>query len=128
MRVIEKSMVDALRAGKAWQSGNTRVTAREAQPGSYLSRVYLHGHEIARLCWRAPCGGGVESLYVTLAGYNTHTTRNRLSAIIDAFVRVGRWPNGSGVSTRSGCARLHDAHGMRAIDNAEWVEVQLSGG
>lgn len=68
MRKIEMEMLDALHAGRAWQNGNTRVTAR--------GEVYLHGNLIAT--WR---GGEIDVNRDMLARWPTTTTISRLSAL-----------------------------------------------
>lgn len=126
MRIIESKMLQALRAGKAWRSGNTRVTAREKLLVGYRARVTLHGHPIADLHF-TDAGGPCPVFYmqVSLAGYNTRTTRSRLTALVSGFMRVGRWPEGCGVSTRAGQAYLHDATGKHPMPDNEWVTVTL---
>ena len=68
MRKIEREMLDALRAGRAWQSGNTRVTAD--------GRVYLHENLIAT--WR---NGRLEVNLSALERWPTTTTISRLRAL-----------------------------------------------
>jgi hypothetical protein len=68
MRKIEREMLDALRNGRDWQSGNTRVTAD--------GRVYLHENLIAT--W---CNGALEVNRATLARWPTTTTISRLRAL-----------------------------------------------
>ena len=73
MRKIEQQMIDALRAGRAWQSGNTVVSAPD-RTGRVA--VYLHGNHIAD--WRE--GQAVPNLG-TLANWPTATTKSRLRAL-----------------------------------------------
>ncbi len=126
MRKIEEKLVEALRAGKAWKSGNTQVSAREKILAGYRAVVSLHGHPIAKLEF-LHAGGPSRPFHiqVSLAGYNTQTTRSRITALLAAFMRVGRWPDGTGVSTKQGQAYLHDANGKRPIEDNEWVTVSL---
>lgn len=64
----------------------------------------------------APMGRG--RWEVTLAGWNTVTTRSRLSAIVRHVSRLG--PDGLGVSSRKGQPYLHDYAGKRPIDCWGW--------
>lgn len=83
MRKLENEMLTALRAGRAWQSGNTAVTARDADG---CAAVYLHGHHIAD--WRNGCA--VPNLS-TLARWPTVTTKSRLRALgVDIHQQKGR--------------------------------------
>ncbi|UFK09579.1 hypothetical protein [Xanthomonas phage DES1] len=112
MRKIEQQMIKAIKKGKDWTSGNTKVINM-----GNITNVYLHGHMIAIA---HPNHGTLE---ISLAGWNTVTTRSRLSALIREFAALG--PDGLGVSTKQGQPRLHDAMGMRNIDSTGWHEVAL---
>lgn len=68
MRKIEQQMLKALRDGRDWQNGNTRVTAAGC--------VYLHGNLIAT--W---CDGELEVNRATLVRWPTVTTMSRLRAL-----------------------------------------------
>ena len=68
MRQIEKNMLNAVRNGKSFRSGNTVVTADNTG-----IKVYLHGNCIFAIYQ------GVKRF--TLAGWNTVTTRSRLNAL-----------------------------------------------
>ena len=66
MRQIEEQMVAAIKARKNFKSGNTEVTmTRNEYLGTCTAMVYLHDNLIAK---------------ITLAGWNTNTTRSRLNA------------------------------------------------
>jgi hypothetical protein len=91
MRKIEERMVKAIKSGKDWQSGNTRVSIG----GEGVMRVHLHGHHIANV-WN--CG---QEVNVNLRGWNTPTTRSRLTALSHAFV-----PGCNGVCTKRGQTRV----------------------
>lgn len=83
MRKLENEMLAALRAGRAWQSGNTAVTARDADG---RAAVYLHGHHIAD--WYS--GRAVPNLS-TLARWPTTTTKSRLRALgVSIYQQKGR--------------------------------------
>lgn len=69
MRKIEKDMIGAISGGFDWKSSNTTVTFDGDD-----WEVRLHGNLIAR------CERG--NLEVSVAGWNTHTTRSRVNAIL----------------------------------------------
>jgi hypothetical protein len=130
MRKIEEKIIAAINAEKTCTIGNTKVFTA----GGIIS-VYLHGHMIAQR--RGHVGGQWE---ISLAGWNTRTTRSRLSAIIRAAMPIistgkgfrelsgdeisQRYPQGLGVSTCKGKVRLHDARGITAIDSTGWHKVE----
>jgi hypothetical protein len=62
--------VDIL-AADAFYSGKTKTICRNTKVENF--RLFLHGHEIARLI-----NGHLE---INLCGYNTQTTRARLNAL-----------------------------------------------
>ena len=72
MRKIERDMVSAINGGYDWRSSNTTVTFDGDD-----WEVRLHGNLIARYV-----GGKLE---VSVAGWNTHTTRSRVNAILRHF-------------------------------------------
>lgn len=126
MRKIEQNMITAIRNLKPFNSGNTTVsvTSDPRDVKGHEINVYLHGNHIARL-WYSNVAGGARNMRVSLAGWNTQTTRSRISALIGVFARIGRWPDGTGVSTRKGQAYIHDANGKRPIDDNGWYPVAL---
>lgn len=69
MRKINAEMINAIRNGRNWMNGNTRV---ETSYGGRID-VYLHGNRIFSQ------QGNVKIF--TLAGWNTTTTRSRLGAL-----------------------------------------------
>lgn len=73
MRKIEREMLSALHEGRAWQSGNTTVTAPD---NTGRAAVYLHGNHVAD--WR---NGELEVDRSTLARWPTTTMISRLSAL-----------------------------------------------
>ena len=73
MRKLENEMLAALRAGRAWQSGNTSVTAPD---NTGRAAVYLHGNHLAD--WR---NGHVVPNLTTLERWPTVTTKSRLRAL-----------------------------------------------
>lgn len=94
MRKIEQQMVAAVRrvlesdvkVGRILKSGNTVVESHVVGRAS----VYLFGHLIATL--------DANQVNVTLAGYNTQTTRSRVNALLREFTSgysvfsVASWP------------------------------------
>lgn len=96
MRKITESIATALRNGIRKSNGNTTCTG---------TCVILHGNEIARVI-----GGKLE---ITLAGWPTTTTRERLNGILSEF--------GSPL-------RLHQSQhtqylGDKVMPVNEWVQV-----
>lgn len=147
MRKIESDMLaaiaklgDAGRNASLSMGSNTIVTFSEPRPEEpeETIRIYLHGNLIAIL--------SDAGLLVSLAGWNTATTRSRLSALIrgladarsaslppmtaddaaaDAAGPYRCYPAGLGVSTRKGAVRIHDARGETVIDATGWHTVEL---
>ena len=89
MRKIETQMIAALRAGRAWQSGNTSVTAPDR---TGRAQVHLHGNHIADVRE----GRAVPNLG-TLARWPTATTKSRLRAL------------GVPIEQRRGCIYINGA-------------------
>jgi hypothetical protein len=120
MRVIEKQMIEAIKAGKNWLNGNTRVR-HDPVVGGCEVEVYLHGNLIAKRFFRGEDKPG--EWQITLAGWNTPTTRSRLNALIKEFGTM------DGISTFKGQAMLYRAGPDNAvvadkpITNNEWVTV-----
>ncbi|BAP15810.1 hypothetical protein AVU67_gp04 [Ralstonia phage RSJ2] len=112
MRVIEKEMLAAIRAGRNWKSDNTEVRYAPPDAGGWETpQVFLHGNLIARA---RPAGDPRNEWEFTLAGWNTPTTRSRINALMGAF-RLGE-----GVSTRKGQAYWSYPNGGKTIGNDEW--------
>ena len=110
MRKIERELVSAIRSlnpGEEWAKDNTRVDYDAAEN---VVNVYLHGNLIAKI---KPL-----HVHITLAGWNTATTRSRLTAICRAFV-----PGCFGVSTKQGQARIRYADGrdVKITDNGWYL-------
>ena len=89
------------------QFDNTRVDAKDSS-----LRVFLHGNLIAS------SDDSGASWEVNLCGWNTSTTRSRLTALI----RSKGFP---GVSTKGGTPRLHDARGITEIDTGQFHKVHF---
>lgn len=119
MRKIEREMLAAVTSGRTCSLGNTAVA-------SYANVwcVTLHGHAIARGVW----SGDKTTVEINLCGYNTVTTRSRLSALIRGLAASeggASYPSGLGVSSRKGVIRLHDARGETIIDAHGWHKVHF---
>jgi len=77
MRKITREAAAALREGRSYSNSNTTVTSTGGEP-----TLYLHGSPIAR---RTDKG-----VMITTAGYNTVTTRERLSPFAGVHTRKGQ--------------------------------------
>ena len=128
MRKIEQKMIAAVRNLEPFNSGNTTVsvTSDPRDNKGHETNVYLHGNHIARF-WYSKVTDTARDMRVTLAGWNTATTRSRLSALIRAFNRAESYPHGLGISSRKGDPAVHDARGRTPIDVIGWHAVQLEG-
>jgi hypothetical protein len=85
MHKIESQMIEAIRNGIDFKSGNTKVTAFTGDDGSRAVVVKLHGNVIASLHWPAVKPDNSQRnpyAIVTLSGWDTQTTRSRLNAIL----------------------------------------------
>lgn len=102
-RKIEDQMIAAIRAGKDWQSGNTRVSQSVG-----ACQVFLHDNLIAE------CGHATNGTRWTLAGWNTTTTRSRINALARAF-------NWRGVRTVKGQPVISTT--LAPISDTEWVDA-----
>lgn len=112
MRKVEEKMLEAIESGKDATIGGTKVIHFDSN-GKRVIDVFLHGHLIAQKIdndWQ-----------VSLAGWNTTTTRSRLTALLQGVCRCG--PDGLGVSTRKGQVYLADALCQRPIEDHGWFSV-----
>jgi hypothetical protein len=91
MRVLTKTIKAAFEQGVSKTVGNTRTDGKS---------VFLFGNEIIRK--------EMGKVFFSLAGWNTPTTRERISGI-----------TGVGVSTCKGTAMVNG----RVIDDNEWYQV-----
>ena len=73
MRNIERQMIAAIKNNQDWKSANTEVISQ--QDG--VSFVYLHGNKIAEV--------GDDFLKLFDGGYQSHTTKSRLNALLSEF-------------------------------------------
>lgn len=78
MRKIESLMIQAVKNGRDWKSGNTSVDVTD-----HGIIVRLHGNKIAQVDTEN------QILWVTDAGWQTTTTKGRLNALL-AGVTNGR--------------------------------------
>ena len=77
MRKIEKQMIQAIRDGRDWKSGNTEVVQIRYLNGINYANIYLHGNHIATV--------GDDYVEIFDGGYQSNTTKSRLNAIINEF-------------------------------------------
>lgn len=86
MRKITQQAKAAFDANLSFGGGNTQVIVTKN-----ATEMYLFGNKIAR-----KVGDKIE---ITLAGWNTNTTRERLSAFASVYTRQGQaYINGKAVS------------------------------
>lgn len=93
MRIIEQRMVDAVRAGRPFRSGNTVVRAMVG--GGF--RVELHGNAIAWAAGRRP-DGSFHGVTIDHCGWRTAITKSRINALLSGlgvnkrvYQRKGDW-------------------------------------
>lgn len=79
MRKIETLMVTAIKNGHTLHRDNTIVTIGNYGYGNITS-VMLHGNVIAKL--------GKRLEYITLAGWDTQTTKSRLHALLTSALSM----------------------------------------
>lgn len=108
MRLITKDMANAFYAGRKFNRDNTMVTFEKG-----VSKAYLHGNLIATYCRQ---DGMLE---VTLAGWNTVTTRERVNGLLPArygiTTKLGQaWLSENGEKR----TRVEDGETLVFIDSA----------
>ncbi|WAX21445.1 hypothetical protein [Stenotrophomonas phage RAS14] len=102
MRKIEAQLIEAIRQNREWSSGNTTFAG---------GLVLLHGHVIARK------DGSIWQ--INLQGWNTATTRSRLTAILSELVGTA-----FSVTTKNGQAYINYRNGFsKAIASEGWHSV-----
>lgn len=112
MRKIEEAMNSAITSGNTRTIGNTMV-AHVNEAGQSQTSVYLHGHMIAQRFngqWQ-----------ISLAGWNTATTRSRLNALL-AAQRVFPQERAR-LYTKRGTVYLQVGAETREIDSTGWHTV-----
>lgn len=93
MREIERKMLYAVKECRSFRRANTEVKSfftEMTEQGEYtrVSEVYLHGNLIYTFIENK---GQVYEVF-TLAGWNTHTTRSRLRALLqNGFIYQKNW-------------------------------------
>lgn len=110
MRKVETQMLNAIRAGKSGSFGNTAVTVGPL--GQWT--VTLHGNKIA--------SGGSQTFSVTLADWNTPTTRSRVNALLSGLLASeGLWASAY-VTTKNGQAQLESRdRAPRKVTDTQWI-------
>lgn len=82
MRKIEQLMLTAIKERRNWRRGNTEVSLMRREDDKPLASVYLHGNHIATIGYNRDTHPlEVDSLAISLAGWDTPTTRSRLGAL-----------------------------------------------
>lgn len=79
MRKIEKLMIDAIIARKPFQQDNTVVIQGNYGSRQYM-RVLLHDNMISLI--------GNQQEVITLAGWNTQTTKSRIHALLTSALSM----------------------------------------
>lgn len=80
MRKVTSQMIAAIKAGKAATLGGTTDVTFVPHGETLDVFVHLHGNQIAHIEPR------LNRITVTLAGWNTRTTRDRVNALLHEFV------------------------------------------
>jgi hypothetical protein len=113
-RKIEDAMMHAIRNGKEFTQGNTSVH-HDPVVGGVEVEVRLYGHLIAKRFH----GRGWE---FNLCGYNTNTTRSRLTALVQQFCHKA-----CGVGTKGGQAfvRYRDGYADKPVPSNGWFTADL---
>lgn len=118
MRKITENMLHAIRHAKAWHDSNTRTERTFPHDNEQGLRVYLHNNQIAFI----PDDEDAP-IKITLAGWDTPTTRNRVNAIAYAF--AGCWVGRVKGFTTITFPRHDDSNrapGFKVTDD-EWVTL-----
>lgn len=109
MRVIERKMIDAIKARKNFRLANTEVEHRD----NGVVDVRLHGRLIATL--------GSDSILVSNGNYPlSRTTKSRLNAILESFV-----DSNAGIYTRRGTHYIQYLNQPKA-EFVDWHHISLS--
>ena len=104
MRQITRLAADAFIKGHNFGSSNTTV----GLDANGVVRMFLHGNLIAEQNLTG-------ELRMTLAGWNTPTTRERLNGLLEV---LGKTPG------LRFCQKNFDAHyGAREIESDEWITI-----
>lgn len=103
MKKIDTQAAAAFKYGKTFASSNTTITI---EGGAVTMR--LHGHIIASML--------DNTLVLTLAGYNTQTTRARLNGILDTLLMM----ENCRYTQKDFAAVLHYGKDKHDISAASW--------
>ena len=101
MRLIEQQMNSAVRNKKNFSKANTMVRYDKDEN---LSRVYLHGHNIADY------DHSNGKAWISSCGWETNTTKSRLNAFLDEVAY------GVSVFQKNWQWKLHDRRSTATID------------
>lgn len=87
MRVIEKKMIQAVASKGKMSLQNTKV-----ETTSGITKVYLHGNQIAEIDWAG------KLMFLSNCGWKTTTTKSRLNAVLrelkpgtSIYQKKGEW-------------------------------------
>ena len=85
MRKITQQAVEAFESGRSFKSGNTQVRVIPQNGGGSLVLLELHGNAIARHeSWNG-------RTFITNAGWETRTTKERLNGLRDVSISQMNW-------------------------------------
>ena len=117
MRKISELAGLAFRHGKNFNRDNTRVEVRTTMAGTSTT-MYLHGHMIAE---RQSHMHGSSSVAVTLAGWGTPTTRERVNGLL---LTLGTM---AGFHQSKHCQFFTDAeNGEREVESSDWITTKTT--
>jgi hypothetical protein len=105
MRKISQLAANAFIHGKEFNRDNTRVVQTELS-----SRLYLHGHLIAERIYSLH---GISMVAVSLAGWGTPTTRERVNGLLETLGCPTKFYQ------KNHCQMLGDVE----VDSSEWQTV-----
>ena len=126
MRKIEQAMTDAVKHRRYWHAHNTQVIPELRQDGKPLACVLLNDIHFATAGYRTASVDDpvsrwytVESLSVSLAGWNTPMMRSRIRALLSLY------PGYIIYTQRGGCYILDRNTGRKHVflRNTEWVSI-----
>lgn len=113
MRKITRQAAEAFRDGRKFSQGNTTVTGYTVD-GTQCARMYLHGNEIAFKFGK--------EILLTLAGWPTVTTRERLNGLLETL----GIPQGFFQRKHEQYFGLHSADPAKeAVVAEDWIKVTL---
>ena len=117
MRKISRLAALAFRGQKQFTMGNTSVRHERHPDGHLISEMRLHGNLIAKRNWSVD---GLSAVHVTLAGWGTPTTRERVNGLLDMLgTRAGYYQ-------QNHCQMFTDSNGNREVDSSDWIKVETT--